>query len=362
MRTLQWAPISITKPSTSLRSSLANVRSLANKTFILKDFFTHRDLDLMLLTETWLRPGELNCFTELLPSDCDYLNLPRMGKRGGGVAAVLRKRLTYKQLSTDFYSSFEILLFELGNPRPTLVGVIYRPPKYNKDFIQDFSTFLARIIPSYDQILIVGDFNIHVCCPHNQLAKDFLNLIDSFSLIQHVLDPTRVQGHTLDLVLSFGLPIFNLEISDAIFSDHCPLVFNILLSHCHLKPTSSTRRYRVFKPTEQFSTAFERLSNSSFGDGIEQMDLNFNNKCKAILDEIAPFKSVRSTAYSDPWINDSTRLARRQCRKAERKWKKDKLQVSFLLLRESLSRYQVILKAEKSKFLASIIETNSNNP
>lgn len=63
LRTLQRAPISTTKPSTSLRISLANVRLLANKTFILKDFFTYRDLDLMLLTETWLRSGELNCFT-----------------------------------------------------------------------------------------------------------------------------------------------------------------------------------------------------------------------------------------------------------------------------------------------------------
>uniref|UniRef100_A0A3P9CYE0 Sodium channel protein n=1 Tax=Maylandia zebra TaxID=106582 RepID=A0A3P9CYE0_9CICH len=114
--------------------------------------------------------------------------------------------------------------------------------------------------------------------------------------------------------------------------------------------------------TEQFSTAFEGLSNSSLGDGIVQMDLNFNNKCKTILDEIAPFKSVRSTAYSDPWINDSTRSARRQYRKAERKWKKDKLQVSFLLLRESLSRYQVIVKAEKSKFLTTLLRPTLITP
>lgn len=67
------------------------------------------------MTETWLRAGESSCFTELLPSDCEYLNLPRMGRHGGGVAAVFRKKLACKQVLTDSYSSFELLLFDVGH-------------------------------------------------------------------------------------------------------------------------------------------------------------------------------------------------------------------------------------------------------
>lgn len=37
-----------------LRLALLNAKSLANKTFVLNDFFTSRELDFMLLTETWL--------------------------------------------------------------------------------------------------------------------------------------------------------------------------------------------------------------------------------------------------------------------------------------------------------------------
>lgn len=98
LRPIGRAPTSASEPPTPLRISLANARSLANKTFILKDFFTNRNLDLMLVTETWLRAGESSCFTELLPSDCEYLNLPRMGRHGGGVAAVFRKKLACKQV------------------------------------------------------------------------------------------------------------------------------------------------------------------------------------------------------------------------------------------------------------------------
>lgn len=59
------------------------------------------------------------------------------------------------------YSSFEVNLFELCSAFPVLCAV-HRPPKHNKDFIGDFVDFLAGIMPNYNWILIVGDFNIHV--------------------------------------------------------------------------------------------------------------------------------------------------------------------------------------------------------
>ncbi len=49
--------------------------------------------------------------------------------------------------------------------------------------------------------MLVGDFNIHVCRLTNPLVGAFLNVIDSFNLIQHVHKPTDVHGHILDLVL-----------------------------------------------------------------------------------------------------------------------------------------------------------------
>lgn len=78
--------------------------------------------------------------------------------------------------------------------------VIYRPPKHNKDFISDFARFLTEIPPKYDRILTVGDFNIHVCCTEKPLTKDFLDLVESFNLVQSVSGPTHEHGHTLDLV------------------------------------------------------------------------------------------------------------------------------------------------------------------
>lgn len=70
-----------------------------------------------------------------------------------------------------------------------------------------FFFFLSAIMPNYDWILIIADFNLHVCCPTVPLVKDFLNLIDSFNLVQSLTGSTREHGHTLDLVLSCGIPV-----------------------------------------------------------------------------------------------------------------------------------------------------------
>ncbi|KAL6464601.1 hypothetical protein MHYP_G00269180 [Metynnis hypsauchen] len=209
LRTLLRAPRSAEPQAPApARISLMNARSLANKTFILRDFFSSRSLDFLCVTETWIGPGDHSALVELLSAGCSYLNSPRTSGRGGGTATVFKNDFKCKQraLSTSI-SSFEITLFEVGRSDPVLCAVIYRSPKYNKDFINDFSEFLAGLMPNYDRVLIVGDFNIHVCCPEKPLVKDFLNIIDSFNFVQCVFGPTHEHGHTLDLVLSHGLPV-----------------------------------------------------------------------------------------------------------------------------------------------------------
>lgn len=54
----------------------------------------------------------------------------------------------------------------------------------------------------YDRVLIVEH---HVWCPDKTMARDFLNFIDSFNLVQAVSGPTQERGRTLDLAVSKGL-------------------------------------------------------------------------------------------------------------------------------------------------------------
>ncbi len=54
-------------------------------------------------------------------------------------------------------------------------------------------------------------------------------------------------------------------------------------------------------------------------------------------------------------MNDEIRTSRKICRRAERKWKKDRSQVSFDILREALANFQSIVKVAKAKYFSNII-------
>lgn len=69
-----------------------------------------------------------------------------------------------------------------------------KPLNTTRTFVNDFTDFLARIMPDYNCILIIGAFNIHACYPDKQLVKEFLSLIDSFNLAQPVSDFTLDLG------------------------------------------------------------------------------------------------------------------------------------------------------------------------
>ena len=67
--------------------------------------------------------------------------------------------------------------------------------------------------------------------------------------MQSVIGPTHEHGHTLDLVLSYGLPVFNLVVCDAFFSDDMPVLFEAAVC-CHtVKPRAAARRCRVINPS-----------------------------------------------------------------------------------------------------------------
>ena len=68
---------------------------------------------------------------------------------------------------------------------------------------------------------------IHVYFPCNPLSLDFLDLIESFSLNQTVKGATHSNGHILDLVLTSGFLLINVNLVHFYVSDHKAIVFNV---------------------------------------------------------------------------------------------------------------------------------------
>ena len=62
-------------------------------------------------------------------------------------------------------------LIKGGTVNTLLIALVYRQPKINRDLILEFADFFSNTMPNFDRILILGDFNIHVCCPFEPLVS-----------------------------------------------------------------------------------------------------------------------------------------------------------------------------------------------
>ena len=71
-----------------------SVRQIAGE---IHDFIVDNKLDALILTETWLQEvGDEPCVKEMTPPDYVFHSFPCVGRRGGGIAVLMRKSLAPK--------------------------------------------------------------------------------------------------------------------------------------------------------------------------------------------------------------------------------------------------------------------------
>lgn len=78
------------------------------------------------------------------------------------LTTIFRNCFKCTPVSATNFVSFEVQVFKVDLTRSVTFALLNRPPKYNKDFIQEFSEFLSSMSTCCDSLVILGDFNIHV--------------------------------------------------------------------------------------------------------------------------------------------------------------------------------------------------------
>ena len=98
-------------------------------------------------------------------------------------------------------------------------------------FFDEFSQFLENVVMCPKVLVISGDFNLHLDDLRDNDTKKFMDLLETFSLSQHVSGPNNLSGHTLDLIVTRSSDDVVLASPKATFpiSDHfiiqCPIGF-----------------------------------------------------------------------------------------------------------------------------------------
>ena len=83
---------------------------------------------------------------------------------------------------------------------------IYRPPysltnqEMVTKFLDEFPVWLANILGSFNNMIALGDFNIHINDENDNEAGIFIDTMIALGFNQHVSFPTHQAGNILDLV------------------------------------------------------------------------------------------------------------------------------------------------------------------
>lgn len=78
---------------------------------------------------------------------------------------------------------------------------------------------------NYDNIMVLGNFNLHADDAADSKAAGFLNVLSSMDFIQHVNGLTHNRCHTLDLIITHALRIDVSSVIDLAISNHNCICF-----------------------------------------------------------------------------------------------------------------------------------------
>ena len=278
--------------SCNMRFATTNLRSVRQKSAALSDLISSKQIDILAMTETWLSSCDTAaCLDDISPPDFSLFHCPRPFGRGGGVAFLVRETFKVEIIHTPKFMSFEAICILVKHSSITANFIcIYRPPGCANMFFDEFPNFLENTLQFQDELYIFGDFNIHLDKPSVN-TRSFLDILDTFSLHQHVTFPTHIYGHWLDLFITRSncKHVKAVSSSDGV-SDHLTVLIDLWLQ-IKYSPEKANITFRPINKID-LDTLHMDLSNSDLlmhpKTSLLELTAQFSETLSHLLDKHAP--------------------------------------------------------------------------
>jgi len=360
--TLQFAHLNI--------CSAASITATLDKPTVLKEFLADQNLEILSLSETWLSPDTLpSTLNSLTPPNFSIIHSPRPMGRGGGVAFIYRSYLNMTRITLPSFTSFEYLCIKLSICSSSFTFLtIYRPPSSSiSSFIAEFATLLDELNISPSELIITGDFNIHVDNHAHAYVQTFLDTLDSHHLTQHVHFPTHKHGHTLDLLITRSTSdiISTPDYTIPFISDHYAI-------HTVITVPIQTRSPRITKITR----CFKSIDIPAFCIDILASDLHttiptslpeyltlFDSTLTNLLDKHAPLKSVSCPAKPQkPYITPAIKAQKTIRSRLESVFRQTRSMINHLNFKKQSQNLSKLISAARRDYFRSLISQHQANP
>ncbi len=217
--------------------------------------------------------------------------------------------------------------------------------------------------------LIVGDFNIHVDNTNDALGLAFNDLINSFGVKQNVTGPTHRFNHTLDIIISHGIDLTDIDIipqSDDV-TDHFLVSCMLHITDInYLAPRYRPGRIIIPATKDRFTNNLPDLSQLLCvpinTDDLDTITSNMGTIFSNTLETVAPIKLKVREKSAAPWYSSYTHSLKKETGILERKWRKTNLEVFRIAWKNSMSSYRQALKTARTEYIRKLIDNHQNNP
>ena len=327
------------------------------------------------MTETWLSPDTpIPILNSLTPPGYELLHSPRIDRRGGGLALIYRSSLNVSRIQLPSFTSFECLAARLTYAsRSFILLVIYRPPNTSQhEFVSELSNLLDDLATSPSELLIAGDFNIHVDKPSASFSTIFLKLLDSFSLTQHINFSTHNSKHILDLFItrSSFTDILSIVSLDPAVSDHLAQLITINVPP-HARRSRTTKLIRCFRKLDHKLFSQEILASPlctippAILDSIsvETYLHLFDHTLTSLLDKHVPLKSVTCPSREQkPYITPHIINEKRQRSKLETIYRRRKTTENLLNYKAQAQLVAKLITQGKRTYFKKLVTDCETQP
>ena len=359
-----------TSQAKNISIQLLNARSIGNKSDEISEVILDKDLDILVITETWMKKGDTDSFAarNMTPNGYQLLHTPRLKKPGGGVAVIMKKTLHAEVQDIENYSTFETMeVVVKARNRCIRICPFYRAPSTSRpDFLSEFETFLDSFTTKNGELLILGDFNVWYEDTSNCFTRQFRAVLDAIGMDQRVTGKTHEKGHTLDLVLTRqeeSALVNNITVSPLDRFDHYTIAFTIPWT----KPAIEKQKinFRKIKDID-ISSFTQDISDSKLVESppldLDELVTLYNSELKSVIDKHAPaiVKEVVLRPHA-PWYNEHIRECKVERRRAERKWAKDKTDINKEILKSKQRQVNKLSVEAKRRYYNNKVSAAENN-
>ncbi|ESO11717.1 hypothetical protein HELRODRAFT_166735 [Helobdella robusta] len=194
-----------TKNKCNILLGLLNIRSVNSKSDIIYELI-QEGLDIFVLVETWHGSTDNISVKSSIPSGYRYVDFLRLNDpRHGGIIVVFRSNFIYKLIELPVLTTFEAVAIKMVvNNKDFVLLALYRPgsAQVSSTFFDELIFVLENIIILSLNVMLVGDFNIHVEINKDRHTVNLIEVFEMFQLTNYINESTHVLGGTLDLVVT----------------------------------------------------------------------------------------------------------------------------------------------------------------